>query len=226
MLTFLKFIAAIALLVCIHLFAMAALGRWWGIAVRKVSLGFGPRLLSLGIFHLHALPLGGSVQFKDTRQEGVPFDKPPGYFDDAFDHKSRAVQVLIPLAGVAALVVVALLLRQGAAVPSLVHGFAQFLEGALDPLSTGRQLVEGADAFAERHAFLPLLGMLAAKMAAVNLLPLPALNGGHALLMLVTRDLRAPPAAWHHKLAVAGVLIWVVMIASWLSAILAYVEGR
>lgn len=225
MLIFLKFIAAIALLVCIHLFAMAALGRWCGITVRAISLGFGPRLLSLGIFHLHAVPLGGSVQFKDTREEGVPLDKPPGYFDDAFNHKPRAVQVLIPLAGVAALIAVALVLRQGAAMPSLVHGFAQFLTGALDPLATGRQLVGGARDFAGQHAFLPLLGVLAAKLAAVNLLPLPLLNGGQALLTLVTRDLRETPA-WQRKLTAVFVWVWLVLIASWLSAILAYVEGR
>ncbi|SEF32544.1 site-2 protease family protein [Variovorax sp. NFACC27] len=225
MLIFLKFIASIALLVCIHLFAMAALGRWWGITVRAVSLGFGPRLLSLGIFHLHAVPLGGNVRFKDTQEEGVPFDKPADYFDDAFDHKPRTVQVLIPLAGVAALIVVALVLRQGAAVPSVVHGFAQFLMGALDPLTTGRQLVSGATAFAGQHAFLPLLGMLAAKLAAVNLLPVPSLNGGQALLTLVTRDLRETPA-WRRRLTVAGLLVWVALVASWLSAILAYVEGR
>ncbi|WP_164546972.1 MULTISPECIES: site-2 protease family protein [unclassified Variovorax] len=221
----LKFIAAIALLVSIHLFAMTALGHWCGIAVRKVSLGFGPRLLSLGIFHLHALPLGGSVQFKDTREEGVPFDEPVDYFDDAFNHKARAVQVLIPLAGVAALIAVALVLRQGAAIPSLVHGFAQLIAGAFDPLSTGRQLVGNATAFAKEHAFLPLLGMLAAKLAALNLLPLPFLNGGQALLTLVTRDLREIPA-WQHKLNAVSAWVCLVLVALWLAAVFAYIEGR
>jgi hypothetical protein len=67
--------------------------------------------------------------------------------------------------------------------------------------------------------------VLAAKLAAVNLLPLPLLNGGQALLTLVTRDLRETPA-WQRKLTAVFVWVWLVLIASWLSAILAYVEGR
>jgi len=224
MLIFLTFVAAIALLVCIHLLAMAAAARCCGIAVREVSLGLGPRLLSLGVFHLYAIPLSGSVRLKDTREEGVPLDKPAGYLDDAFNHKPRAVQVLIPLTGPMALIVVALALRQWAALPSLVHGFAQFLAGALDPLSTGRQLVGGARAFAEQHTFPALLGMLAAKLAAMNLLPLPLLNGGQALLALITRDFSETPA-WQQKLAVGSMWVWLALIASWLAAILSYVEA-
>lgn len=221
----LKFVAALALLTCIPLLAMAAFGRACGITVRQVSLGFGPRVLSFGIFQLHAVPLNGSVRFKDTREEGEPFDKPADYFDDAFNHKSRMVQVLLPLAGVAALAAVAIVLRGQAAIPSLTHGFAQVLTGALDPLSTGRQLVDGVAAFARLHAFPSLLGMLAAKMAAVNLLPLPFMNGGHALLTLVTRDLRETPA-WQHKLMAVSVWVWLALLASWLVAIFVSADGH
>lgn len=225
MLIFLKFLAAIALLVSIHILAIAAVGHRLGVSVRTVSLGFGPLLWSRGVFQLRALPLGGSVQFKDTRETGEPFDAPADYFDDAFNHQPRKAQILITLAGVAALAVVALVLRQGAAVPSMAHAFTQYFEGATDPLSTGRQLIGGAHAFAVQQAFLPLVGMLAAKMAVLNLLPLPAMNGGQVLLTLMTKDLRETPA-WQHKLAIAGVCVTLALAAAWLGALLAFAAGH
>jgi hypothetical protein len=66
LLVFLKFIAAIAMLAGLHVGAMAALGRCLGIKVRRISLGFGPSLFSLGIFQLRLLPIAGSIAFKDA----------------------------------------------------------------------------------------------------------------------------------------------------------------
>jgi membrane-associated protease RseP (regulator of RpoE activity) len=99
LLVFLKFIAAIAMLAGLHVGTMAALGRCLGIKVRRISLGFGPSLFSLGIFQLRLLPIAGSIAFKDTRTEDVPDDVPAGHFDDVFNHKRRAIRVLLPLAG-------------------------------------------------------------------------------------------------------------------------------
>ncbi|MDP9993778.1 membrane-associated protease RseP (regulator of RpoE activity) [Variovorax boronicumulans] len=217
MLIALKFIAAIALLAALHIAVMAVLGRWLGIAVRQVSLGFGPVLFSFGIFQLRALPFGGSVTFKDTRSEDTTDEAPAehGRVDDAFDHQPRAVQVLLPLAGAASLAVVALLLHPGSALAGIGHGFAQIVAGGVSPLGTAQELIEGARAFATQQGFLPLLGMLAAKLAALNLLPLPAMNGGQALLALMKRDLHEDSSPWLQRLTEWGLWLCVALALSW-----------
>lgn len=217
MLLALQFIAAIALLVALHITVVALLGRWLGIAIREVSFGVGPVLLSAGVFRLRALPLGGSVAFKDTQTETPP----PGVGDkwaaDAFDHQPRAVRVLLPLCGVAALAAVAFALRPGSAGASVAHGFVQIVSGALAPLSTGRQLIDGAMHVASL-GFVPLLGMLAAKVAALNLLPLPSMAGGQALLALLDPSPREMPP-WKASLLQGSVWPMLALALSWAAAI-------
>ena len=219
MLIFLKFVAAITLLACVHVGAMAVLGHRLGIKVRRVSLGFGPVLLSHGILELRLLPIAGSVAFKDTQTEDVPDDVPVDYLDDAFNHKPRAVQVLLPLAGAASLVLVALLLHPGSALPSIGHGFVQIVAGGLSPLGTAQGLIDGARAFAVQQGFVPLMGMVAAKLAAFNLLPLPAMNGGQALLALLKRDLHEDASPLRQRLTEWGLWLCVALALSWLVAI-------
>ena len=219
MLILLKFVAALALLVCIHIGTMAALGHGLGIKVRRISMGFGPPLFSVGIFQLRLLPVAGSVAFKDTRTEDVPDDISPDDFDDAFNHKPRAIQVLLPLAGAASLALVALLLHPGSALASISHGFVQIVAGGLSPLGTAQGLIDGGRAFAAQQGFVPLVGMVAAKLAALNLLPLPAMNGGQALLALLKRDPREDTAPWLQRLIEWGLWLWVALALSWLVAI-------
>lgn len=220
MFVLLKLIAAVALLAGIHIGTMAALGRWLGIKVRQASLGFGPVLFSFGVFQLRALPFGGSVTFKNTRTEDTTDEAPVAHVHDAFDRKPRAVQVLLPLAGAASLALVALLLHPGSALASIGHGFVQIVAGGVSPLGTAQRLVEGVRAFAAQQGFAPLLGMVAAKLAALNLLPLPAMNGGQALLALLKRDLHEEePSLLLQRLTEWGLWLCVALALSWLVAI-------
>ncbi|MDQ0073087.1 membrane-associated protease RseP (regulator of RpoE activity) [Variovorax boronicumulans] len=219
MLIALKFIAAIALLAALHIAVMAVLGNWLGIKVRRIAFGIGPVLLSRGLFELRLLPLGGSVTLKDTRVEWVPDDVQASYFDDAFNHRPRAVQVLLPLLGAAALVLVAVVLHPGSGLVSVGSGFVQIVAGALGPLSTAQALLEGTRASVVQYGFVSLLGLVAAKLAALNLLPLSATNGGQALLALMTRDLRSAPSQRLAKLSAWSAWLWVALALSWLVAI-------
>lgn len=213
----LKFIAATALLTAVHVLVMTLLGRWLRIAVREVSLGFGPVLLSAGIFRLRAVPLGGVVMFKDTRAEAIPEGAPPGWVKDAFDHQPRWVQALLPLAGAASLVAMAFAWHPGSALASLGHGFVQIAAGGLGPLSTAQPLIAGASHIATQ-GFLPLLGVLAAKFAALNLLPLPMMNGGQALLALLDPAPRETPR-WKQMLMQWSVWLLIALVFSWAVAI-------
>lgn len=198
MLLALQFIAAIALLSAIHITVMALIGRSLGIAIREFSFGMGPALLSIDVLRLRALPLGGSVEFID------------------FDSQPRAVRVLLPLSGAASLLAVAVTLHPSAW-SSTSHGFAQIVLGALAPTSHAQQLIGGATHVAMR-GFGPLLGMLAAKLAAFNLLPFPAMNGGGALLALLDpkpRDM----TRWKEKLMQWSAWLTVALALMWVGAI-------
>lgn len=218
----LQFVAAIALLAAIHTTVMATLARLLGITVREVSLGFGPTLLSTGIFRLRALPFGGAVVLKNTLTDTKPHDAAPDWADDAFDTQPRAVRVLLPLSGIAALIAVAFALRPDAAWGSIVNGFAQIVTGALSPLSTAQHLLGGAT-HAGSLGFAALLGMLAAKFAALNLLPLPTMGGGQALLALLDPCPHDQPRwkelllQWSAWLAIALGAAWIVAIGVFLA---------
>lgn len=224
MLLALKFIAAIALLAALHVGVMALLGRWLGIAIRGVSFGMGPTLLAAGVFRLRALPLGGSVVFKDTQSETPPPGASDTWAVDAFDRQPRAVRVLLPLSGIAALAAVAFALHPGSAGASLAHGFVQIVSGGLAPLSTAPRLIDGATRFASL-GFLPLLGMLAAKFAALNLLPLPSMGGGQALLALLDPSPREMPP-WKASLLQGSVWVLLALALAWAVAIGVFVVGR
>lgn len=224
MLLALQFIAAIALLAALHVAVMALLGRWLGIAIREVSFGMGPTLLTVGALRLRALPLGGAVVFKDTSVEAPPADAGKPWTGDAFDHQPRAVRVLLPLAGIAALVAVAFALRPGVAAASLAHGFVQIVAGGLAPLSLAQQLIDGAARVAA-SGFVPLLGMLAAKCAALNLLPLASMGGGQALLALFDPAPRDTPP-WKASLLQGSAWLMLALAAAWVVAIGFFVHGR
>lgn len=230
MLIALQFIAAIALLAALHVTVVALLGRWLGIAIREVSFGMGPALLSAGVFRLRALPLGGSVVFKDTQTEAPPSGAIDIDIDvdkwavDAFDHQPRAVRVLLPLCGVAALAAVAFALHPASAGASVAHGFAQWVSGALAPSSTALRLIEGATRVASL-GFTPLLGMLAAKLTALNLLPLPSMAGGQALLALLDPSPREMPR-WKASLLQGSVWLLLALALSWAAAVGIFALGR
>lgn len=202
----LQFLAAIALLAALHTAVTALAGRSLGMALGEISLGVGPTLLSVGTCRLRVLPLGGSVVFDDL------------------DSQPRAVRVLLPLAGIAALAAVAFALHPGSAGGSLAHGFAQIVSGGLAPLSTAQRLIDGAARFGAL-GFAPLLGMLAAKCAALNLLPLASMGGGQALLALVDPSPRELPR-WKNSLLQASVWLTLALAAAWAVAVGFFVLGR
>ncbi len=225
----LQFIAAIALLAALHVTTMALLGRLLGIAIREVSFGMGPTLLCVGAFRLRALPLGGAVVFKDKLSETPAADAPAkrnadAGTADAFDHQPRAVRVLLPLAGIAALAAVAFALHPGSAGASVANGFMQIVSGGMAPLSTAQRLIDGATR-AGALGFVPLLGMLAAKCAAFNLLPLASMGGGQALLALLDPAPRETPP-WKAWLLQASVWLLLALALSWAVAIGLFVVAR
>ena len=201
--------------VAIHLLTIAATAHVVGVRVRAVSLGMGPVLARFGRFQLRAVPLGGHVTLLDSRVEPVPKEAMP----QAFDGRSTAEQVAIALSGCAALVAVAWGLLWTAGLEAVGAGVVQILRGALSPFGQGQGLVADVVHFARAAPATVVFGCTAAKLAALNLLPLPALNGGAALASV---GRRLGLARWWPAGATTGLSLVALGIGlSWCAAVVA-----
>lgn len=207
-----------AFFVCtfVHLAAIAASARLTGVSIRTFSLGFGPRLLELGRFRLGAIPTGGFVRFLDSREGEVS----PGQIHAAFDSKSTTIQLFILISGCVVLAGASIGIEGRPALQALADAPLQFLAGAISPLDAAQDLLRSMSAYSRSASFTSLLAMVAAKMAAINLLPFPVCNGG-AAVAAIARALGIhkfwPPAATR-----ALVFSFVGVLGSWLVAVLVY----
>jgi membrane-associated protease RseP (regulator of RpoE activity) len=192
----LAFFAAIWLCVLVHIGVMALVGWRVGATVEEVSFFYGPTLFRFryrGVsYRVGAIPTGGFVKFKGEREknkdsEQILFaaDMEPAGFRDLHPLK----QMLISASGCAALLALAALcIGPWASSRSLGRGFVQAIPFApWTPawVPGGKELVGRFIALLQQGPFRVALGVLAAKFAAVNLLPLPPLNGGTILMSML-----------------------------------------
>jgi membrane-associated protease RseP (regulator of RpoE activity) len=184
----------------VHLLVAAAAGTMAGARVEEIAVFLGgsfpiraanPRV-RLGWFP------GGWVRF------AAPPDAPEA---DPLERLPRGVGCAVALAGPAAVLALsACLLGPVEAALTAAAVFEQILHG-LDPQRVAAPLRawEGLGA-----SPVALAGVVLAKVAGFNLLPLPTLAGGHALLSLVR-----PPFATRVALTVVGTLGLLVLGAGW-----------
>lgn len=214
-----NFVFAVAMGAVVHLGAMAVAAEAFKVAVHQVVIGWGPALFSFGRWTLKLLPFGGFVKVRDTR------DEPPHEWQelapaDAINGRSRTVQAAILLSGPVALVLLAVAVRGADGLWSTAAGFTQILRGALDH-DYAHELFDKLGETAQ-HGLLPVFAITAAKIAAFNLLPLPALNGGQALIAFVCGpSLTRPP--WLVRLQTLGVWLTIFLGLLWLVAVVTYV---
>lgn len=218
---FLQLLAAWILLVVAHVSAMALAGVAFGVDLREVSYGFGKQLFSRGKLKIKAVPLGGYAKFGDTRETEAD---PPADPATAFNHKPAVIRAIIALAGCALLVLLAALVLAGSSVSEVIAGFRQIVVGALGPKSTAQEYIHALYAISTTHGFPALLAVLATKVAAFNLLPLPTMNGGQALLAFVPTDRNVHPA-WEQRLASIGIFLMLALGGSWAFALTVFLAG-
>jgi membrane-associated protease RseP (regulator of RpoE activity) len=175
---------------------MAVVGWQLGATVQAVSFFYFTvlRFRCCGVsYRFGLLPLGGSVKFntgdekpQKTKSDWVDLaaDKEPPGFNDL--HPLR--RILVSASGCAALfLLAAVCLGPLAAARSLGRGFLQVIPYApwASPwVPSGRELASRFASLLAQGPFSLVLGVLAAKWAAFNLLPVPPLNGGMILLTL------------------------------------------
>jgi len=195
------------LAIATHLLGYALTGSLLGFRVKSFNLFYGKALHTFPLrefpIRLGWIPTGGSVEF-----------------DESFSSARFFPKMMVSFAGPLALILMsAACLRYDRAGAALFSGFAQLFQGALFPLSTGRTLV--ADYFRHHGGSVPeAYGVLAAKLAAFNLLPIPPLNGGQIILASIPADSR-----WFFRSSIIGFLLAFAMSLSWLVALGAYFLG-
>jgi membrane-associated protease RseP (regulator of RpoE activity) len=216
-----QIVLAQLLLMVLHVSAMAIAARQFGISIKEISYCLGPVLLRIGKVSIRTLPLGGYIKFKDTEDGGIPPDAPPGYTLDAYNHQPRLVQVALPLLGAGVLVAAAMLLHPVSGMASVQSGFSQLFAGAFAPLSTAQNYIAAVHQVARGSGFFAMSGVVAAKMAAIHLLPLGFLGGGQAIFFLLRRDSTRTPR-WQELVTAWTIFPWLAVCGSWLVALVHY----
>jgi membrane-associated protease RseP (regulator of RpoE activity) len=159
------------------------------------------------------------VKLKDSREETLAIDDRA----DAFNHQATWKQVLVPLAGNGCLVLFAMgaLGLEGWA--SFVRGFAQVFEGAVSPLGVAQHYLESLSIFCRERPFIAILALVAAKLAALNLLPFGPFDGGQVLTTLARfgrPEMKAEESIWRF-----GIFLTLALFLAWLIAIGWFVFG-
>jgi|CXWL01.1.fsa_nt_gi membrane-associated protease RseP (regulator of RpoE activity) len=167
----------------LHVLVMAFIATSFGIVLREVSFGVGPRLWSFGLVQIRALPLGGSIKMKDAREEELSVRESWG----AFDQMPTWKQFLLPLSGPLIILGLALLILRNEGVQALFSAFAQMWMGALNPTTLAQQYLARVEPLAIEGALASAVALVGVKVCAYNLLPFPPLNGGHAIFAIGKR---------------------------------------
>jgi membrane-associated protease RseP (regulator of RpoE activity) len=218
--------AVSAFAVAVHVGTMALVGMRLGVPVQEITLFYGTAWLRFryrGVeYRVGWIPFGGVVRFQSRRARSVDPEKvlfaadmdPPGVND--LHPLERA---FIAASGCLALIVLsASCLGPLAAVRSFGRGFAQLIPFApWTPawVPSGRDLVGRFLALLRSGPFRVALGVLAAKLTALNLLPLPPFNGGVIVLTLLGWK-KGPPAKVEDFANQLGMWIALFLLGYWI----------
>ena len=199
--SYLLVVLLVGLLILIHELGHFLAARWVGIPVRRFSIGFGPKVWGIRRggteYWISAVPLGGYVLL-ELEDERAYFRIPLGRRLVFFLGGPLANLVLpVPLFAILNVlggdvslqaVVIAPVLQTGETLAALLAAIPQLFSrpdavaGVLGIVVQGGHFV-GAD-LARALRFMVLLSL---NLAVLNLLPIPVLDGGKILLLLLEK---------------------------------------
>lgn len=210
-------ILALYFATAIHIVSAALVSRALGIVIHEVSIGIGPVIWVTGRWRWKAIPFIGYIKYPGVASELLEGETR----EVAFELQPVWRRIVALLSGCSALVLVALVLLQQQGWESFARGFSQVIFGALAPMTVAQQSLAEYAEFVESASFLAVLGVICAKVAAWNLLPLPTSNSGLAVLTLLAP--RGLPEVWTIFLILGTFLIHLLMAASWAVALIVFV---
>jgi membrane-associated protease RseP (regulator of RpoE activity) len=217
--------------VFLHVGSMALSGLLLGATLEEVSWFFGPPYIRIRIGQVNCrfglIPFGGYAKFKGDQTPRKATEEPlfaadlePPGFNDLHPIKRAAIHA----SGCLVLIILAVLcLGPVHATRSLGRGFVQFVPFApWTPawVPEGRELAARFLSVFRNGPYPFALGVLAAKLAAANLFPVPPMNGGQLILTLMEWKRSLPdkvtaPVVWVGILAcLTIVLYWAFQFAA------------
>jgi membrane-associated protease RseP (regulator of RpoE activity) len=204
---------AFLLSVAVHLSGFVVAARLAGVAVTEVSFGFGPTLLHVSKLRLRAILWGGYVSFLHSGEDDLPDER----MGETFDGRSRTTRALITLSGCIALIGLAVLALGYGGLEALASGFVQFTVGAALPFGRAQEYLGRGLTFSDTAPFYQVWGLVAAKVAAMNLIPLPLTNGGRVIQTVAA----GTPLSerWPDGATARFYLAWMVAFFSWCVAV-------
>jgi membrane-associated protease RseP (regulator of RpoE activity) len=207
---FLVLAALAAVCQIVHLVGRLLVSWLVGAKVEEIVLFIGPGLrFRLGgiDYKIGLIPLGSSVRFPNE-------DKDP----DRFSALPLWKRLAVFASGVVALAILACLcLGPWQGVLSIWRGLDQVLIGACSPMRTGRTLIRTLYAILRVDPYVIGLGIVAAKTVAVNIYPIPSLDGGSIVLALLERAFGLSDKA-REWMTILGLVFFLILVASWVFA--------
>jgi hypothetical protein len=202
----LKICWSVYIAMTLHVIAMGLLGTLWlKLPIERMSFGFGGRGLKTNVATIpvsfELLFFGGSVKFADNEPQLYGWRR-----------------CVIELSGCGVLLALAALIMKRDRSFDVLALWQQFIAGALSPFGHAQILLMDLERYLGGLDELSILAAMSFGMAAINLLPLPLLNGGNALMYLVSSTLYPLTQRSQEWLFRVGFLIWVSCCCSWLIA--------
>lgn len=220
-------ILAVGFLIFFHELGHLLVGRWRGLPAVRFSIGMGPVVLrwqALDVeWALSAIPFGGYVLF-DAESEG-------------YQEAGALDKILTSLAGPAANILMAILLyivaasldfgslavelgleKTWGAVTQTFQVVGMLLTGEVgvkDLAGPVHMVSIGSELATEPHKFLSYMGFISINLAVLNLLPIPALDGGQILLTVFQRVMGRPLPERAQLVMVGGSYVLLFGLIAW-----------
>lgn len=198
---FLSFTAAIFL----HLVFGALTIAWCGVKITEICYGTGPKLVSFGKITIRLIPISGYARMLDSRENNLEEHE----LQFAYNLKPSFVRAFILVSGSISLILIAELLIGKQAFDYFTNAFGQITRFILSPTQDAQVYIQKILDFTETSSIITIFSITLTKIAAINLLPIPALNGGNALLELINLNKK-------HRLFIlkAGISVILLMLLS------------
>lgn len=214
--------AAWIVVTLVHLSGFVLASLVFSQKIEEFSLFFGKSILSVSwrgcTFYIRSIPMGGSVMI-----EGMEYDDDETSVSTPV-HGFRAMptskRLLTLLAGPITCFLLAI--ACGGVVLAqqrVLTGFFQIIHGSLAPIAYGQHAVARFLEHVRNDNFIVLLGFLAAKNSAGNLLPLPILNGGQAIMTLFPNM----SSRQFYQMQILGLTALALLWFGWACAVFAYI---
>ncbi len=193
-----KLIVLLGILIIIHESGHFFVAKMCKVKVNEFSIGFGPKILDKQgketKYSLRLIPLGGFVRMEGEDEESDN--------ERSFSKASIPKRIAIVIAGAMVNIIFGLVIYIAMFGVQATIQYIQLLGESIKMLVTGQVGVDsmvgpvGIGSIVSQtsgiHDFLVLMSIISVSLGVTNLLPIPALDGGKLLILIIEAIRRKP----------------------------------